>query len=335
MFSATRKSFRHFAPSWSRDSVRTWRPSAKCWPGRPGGAHGSRRRSGWLPTSTPGARLRHSATRRRSSSPSGSWSWPLLEDLVLAEPGHDRAGHDLREADYGHEVVRPDLAVVELAQEVGHLVVAADLRVVVLDLPRRELAERLDLDLVDHCVEDVLARAEAHPAEDAHDHALLVLARLVAEPDRGRLPSGPKLVGHQGRVEVERVHRCPGSLPAMSSLVGRARESARPARCIRVGRGPASARHAGARGHGARPPRPPRRGRRQAHGRRAPRAPRARAPWRRRYRGAPRPPPHAHAPWGREYRRGCGPRGRPRRLPQLRRPPRAGRRGWPTRRRAA
>src|SRR4051812_41394234 len=178
-----------------------------CWPGRPGGGRGSRRRSAWSPTSTPGARLRHSATRRRSSSPSGWWSWPLLEDLVLAEPGHDRAGHDLREADHGHEVVRPDLAVVELAQEVGHLVVAADLRVVVLDLPRRQLAERLHLDLVDHRVEDVLTRAEADAAEDAHHHALLVLAGLVAEPDRGRLSARPELVGDERRVEVEGVHR--------------------------------------------------------------------------------------------------------------------------------
>ena len=46
---------------------------------------------------------------------------------------------------------------------------------------------RLHLDLVDHRVEDVLARAEAGAGEHGDDHPLLVLARLVAEPDRRRL----------------------------------------------------------------------------------------------------------------------------------------------------
>src|SRR3954470_23026520 len=130
-----------------------------------------------------------------------------LENLALAEAGHDRPGHDLREADDRDESVGLDLAVVELAEEAGHLVGASDLGVVVLDLPRRQLAERLDLDLVDHRVEDVLARAEADAAEDAHHHAFLVLAGLVAEPDRGRLPARPELVGDERRVEVEGVHR--------------------------------------------------------------------------------------------------------------------------------
>src|SRR5438874_11626650 len=130
-----------------------------------------------------------------------------LEDLALAKPGHDGPDHDLREADDCDESVGLDLAVVELAEEAGHLVGAADLGVVVLNLPRRQLAERLHLDLVDHRVEDVLARAEADTAEDAYHHALLVLPGLVAEPDRGRLPTGPKLVGDERRVEVEGVHR--------------------------------------------------------------------------------------------------------------------------------
>src|SRR3954447_20873920 len=141
-----------------------------CWPGRPAGAGVSRLRFAWSPTSIPGARSRRSATRRRSSSPPGWWSWPRLEELVLAEAGHNRAVHDLREADHRDEIVGLDLAVVELAEEVGHLVGAADLRVVVLDLPRRQLAERLHFDLVDHSIEDMLARAEPHAAEDAHDH---------------------------------------------------------------------------------------------------------------------------------------------------------------------
>ena len=42
----------------------------------------------------------------------------------------------------------------------GHLLGAAHLRVVVLDLARGELGEALDLDLVDDRVEDVLARPE-------------------------------------------------------------------------------------------------------------------------------------------------------------------------------
>ena len=79
-------------------------------------------------------------------------------------------------------------------------------RVVVLDLARRQLAEALGLDLVDHRVEDVLARAEAHAAEHPDDHPLLVLARLIAEPDRRRLAAAAQLLGDHRRVEVERVH---------------------------------------------------------------------------------------------------------------------------------
>src|SRR3954454_24391951 len=129
-----------------------------------------------------------------------------LEEVAL-EGRHDGPDHDLREAGHRDESIGLDLAVVELAEEAGHLVGAADLGVVVLDLPRRQLAERLDLDLVDHRVEDVLARAEADAAEDAHHHALLVLAGLVPEADRGRLPARPELVGDERRVEVEGVHR--------------------------------------------------------------------------------------------------------------------------------
>ena len=58
-----------------------------------------------------------------------------LEEVAL-EGGHDGAAHDLREADHGDEVVLADFAVVELAEEVRHLVGAADLGVVVLDLAR-------------------------------------------------------------------------------------------------------------------------------------------------------------------------------------------------------
>ena len=60
-----------------------------------------------------------------------------------------RLGPDLGEVDHGDRVVLGHLAVVELAQEVRELVDVADLGVVVLDLARRDLAQRLDLDLVD------------------------------------------------------------------------------------------------------------------------------------------------------------------------------------------
>ena len=87
---------------------------------------------------------------------------------------------DLREADHGDGVLLGDVAVVELAEEADELLDAADLRVVVLDLARRELAEPLDLDLVDDGVEDLLALAVAQPDEHGDDHPLAVLARLVA-----------------------------------------------------------------------------------------------------------------------------------------------------------
>ena len=73
--------------------------------------------------------------------------------------------------------------------------------------------ERLHLDLVDDRVEDALALPVAHAAEHGHDHALLVLRRLVAEPDRRGLASRAELIGDGGVVEVERErrHRRPGN----------------------------------------------------------------------------------------------------------------------------
>ena len=75
---------------------------------------------------------------------------------------------------------------------------------VVLDLVRRELADRLHLDLVDHGVEHVLAGAEAGADEHGDDHPLLVLARLVAETNRRGLPVRPQLGLDDRRVEVQR-----------------------------------------------------------------------------------------------------------------------------------
>src|SRR5439155_16625707 len=85
---------------------------------------------------------------------------------------------DLGKADHGHQVFAADLPVVELTEEARHLLGPADLGVVVLDLAGRELGELLDLDLVDHGVEDLHPRAVAGPREHLDDHALPVLARL-------------------------------------------------------------------------------------------------------------------------------------------------------------
>src|SRR5437764_11225388 len=93
--------------------------------------------------------------------------WPALsKEIVLAEERRrDGARQDLRKADHRHEIVVRDLAVVELPEEGRHLVGAPDLGIVVLDLARRELTECLHLDLVDHGVEDPLARAVPAPAQ--------------------------------------------------------------------------------------------------------------------------------------------------------------------------
>src|SRR3954465_5833436 len=65
---------------------------------------------------------------------------------------------DLREAHDGHDVLHRHLLAVDLLEEVDHLLLAAELGVVVLDVTRRELAHPLDLDLVDDRVEDLLPR---------------------------------------------------------------------------------------------------------------------------------------------------------------------------------
>ena len=62
----------------------------------------------------------------------------------------------------------------------------------------------LHLDVVDHRREDLLARAVLVADRDPDDLAALVLARLVAEPDRGRLAAALELVDEGGREEVER-----------------------------------------------------------------------------------------------------------------------------------
>src|SRR5579871_1614402 len=89
---------------------------------------------------------------------------------------------DLGEVDHRHQVVLRHGAVVELAQERGELLDVADLWVVVLDLAGRHLVQRLDLDLVDDRVEDLLAHVEALTGKDADDHPLAVLPGFVPQP---------------------------------------------------------------------------------------------------------------------------------------------------------
>ena len=97
-----------------------------------------------------------------------------------------------------------DVLSVDLAQEADRLVEPAELGVVVLDVTGGEVAHALHLDVVDHRGEDLLARAVLIADRDPDDLAALVLARLVAQPDRGRLSSPFELVDEGGREEVER-----------------------------------------------------------------------------------------------------------------------------------
>ena len=86
------------------------------------------------------------------------------------------------------------------------LVEAPELRVVVLDVARRQVADALDLDAVDHRLEDLLARGVLEADRDEHDLSLLVLRALVPEPDRRGLAAALQLIDEDGRVEIEDVH---------------------------------------------------------------------------------------------------------------------------------
>src|SRR5438874_8400546 len=133
-----------------------------------------------------------SSARRPRSAPRSEG-----RESVRARTGS--SGSDFREADQRDDLVLADLAVVELPQEGGELLGPPDLGVVVLDVARRELSERLHLYLVDHGVEDLLARSVARPDEHLDDHPFLVLPGLVAETDRRRLAARAQLVGHDRR----------------------------------------------------------------------------------------------------------------------------------------
>ena len=83
---------------------------------------------------------------------------------------------------------------------------AAELGIVVLDVARRQVANPLDLDLVDHCVEDLLPRRVLIADRDQHALVLAVLVGLVAEPDRRGLAAAAQLVGEYRRIEIEDPH---------------------------------------------------------------------------------------------------------------------------------
>jgi hypothetical protein len=89
---------------------------------------------------------------------------------------------------------------------VHELLGAAELGVVVLDVARGEVLHALDVDVVDHRVEELLARRVLEPHRDQHDLVLAVLVPLVAEPDRGGLAAALHLVREDRRVEVEHLH---------------------------------------------------------------------------------------------------------------------------------
>src|SRR3954451_2062000 len=118
-----------------------------------------------------------------------------------------RVLHDLREAHHGDGVLERHLAAVDLLEEVDQLVRAAELGVVVLDLARREVLDALDLDVVDHRVEQLLARRVLVAHGDEHELVLAVFVPLVPEPDRRRLAAPLHLVREDGRIEVEDLHR--------------------------------------------------------------------------------------------------------------------------------
>src|SRR5262249_18339496 len=143
-------------------------------------------------------------------------SWKLFQSVIsddgIETTGTGAAGAGLSRSNLGKanqrdDLVRRDLAVVELPEEDRELLRAPHLRVVVLDVPRRELTERRRLDLVDDRVEHLLARPVARADEHLHDHPFLVLPGLVPQADRRRLAARTQLVGHDRRIEVEGVHQ--------------------------------------------------------------------------------------------------------------------------------
>src|SRR3954451_24684107 len=110
---------------------------------------------------------------------------------------------DLREPDHGHGVLVRDLATVDLGQEGLRLLQPPELRVVVLDVARRQLLRPLDLDIVDHGGEDLLPGRVLVSDGNPDDLPALVFARFVAEADRRRLARSLELIDERRREDVE------------------------------------------------------------------------------------------------------------------------------------
>src|SRR5260221_12647811 len=94
---------------------------------------------------------------------------------------------DLGEADHRDDVVGANGAAIDLLEELDLVLQPAELRVVVLDVARRDVADPLHLDVVDHRGEDFLARAVTDANRDPDDLTTLVLAALVADSERAGL----------------------------------------------------------------------------------------------------------------------------------------------------
>src|SRR5680860_338579 len=89
----------------------------------------------------------------------------------------------------------------------------------------READHRDDVVGADGAAVDLLARAVTEADRDPDHLAALVLAGLVAEPDRRRLATALELVDEDRRVEVEDVDPAAHGVASVSDTAG-----ARPAR---------------------------------------------------------------------------------------------------------
>src|SRR4051794_17937056 len=136
-----------------------------------------------------------------------------MRSLAVSQVGPGRLD-DLREADHRHQVVLGDRPAVDLLEEARGLLDGAELGVVVLDVAAAEVADALDLDVVDHRREDLLPRAVAEADRDPDDLAALVLVALVTQPDRRGLATALELVDEDRRIEVENVDTAPHRLRA-------------------------------------------------------------------------------------------------------------------------
>src|SRR3954451_6775754 len=111
-------------------------------------------------------------TRRRARRSIALWAMRLVlrpADAAQAVLEVRRVLDDLGEAHDRDGVVERDLAVVDLLEEVDELLRTAELRVVVLDVARREVLDPLDLHVVDDGVEQLLARRVLIADGDEHD----------------------------------------------------------------------------------------------------------------------------------------------------------------------